>query len=510
MVLLAFGRVLWSCPGAVLGRLRVACHLLTGATGLLGNYLLKGALTAGLDVAVLARPSRLATEKERVEDIMLRWERLLERDLPRPPVFAADLAEPDLALDVPTRKWIAENCSTFIHNAASLTFEANEKTGEPRRTNIDGTRNVLALCEELGIRRMHYVSTAYICGLRQGRVLESEVDVGQTPGNAYEETKLEAEKMVRAADFLDSLTVYRPAIIIGDSQTGYTTTFHGFYTPLRIVHGVSHKLPLGYGARPLPESLGLVGNEFKNFVPVDWVASIICHVMSNQKFHGTTYHLTPQNAVDVQTMYDQISEAVVQFSPPRSDSESGLLDFKELTEIFLDQMTAYRSYWRDDPVFDTTNLLKVAPHLPCPRVDKEMLKCACHYAIENNFGWPAAPPQKADFDVGAAISQVVVNRDAGEHTQRIGLHVFGQGGAQCTLSMDGGSILGMEPGICDPDGHAYLNSRIFRQLWSGELNFDDAWQSGQVALQRCKLPRVQLLPNVRAALTAALGDVVSN
>ena len=488
----------------------MACHLLTGATGLLGNYLLKGALTAGFDVAVLARPSRLATEKERVEDIMLRWERLLERDLPRPSVFAADLAEPDLALDVPTRKWMAENCSTFIHNAASLTFKANEKTGEPARTNIDGTRNVLALCEELGIRRMHYVSTAYVCGLRQGRVLESEVDVGQTPGNAYEETKLEAEKMVRAADFLDSLTVYRPAIIIGDSQTGYTTTFHGFYTPLRIVHGVSRKLPLRNGARMLLEPLGLLGNEFKNFVPVDWVASIICHVMSNQKYHGSTYHLTPRNAVDVETMYDQVSEAISQFSPPRPNSESGLLDFKELTEMFVDQMTSYRSYWRDDPVFDTTNLVAVAPHLPCPRIDKEMLKRTCKYAIENNFGWPAAPPQKADFDVAEAFSQVALNRDSGEHTQRIGLHVFGEGGTQCTLSIDGERILAMEPGICNPDGHAYLNSRTFRQLWQGELSFDDAWRSGQVALQSCQLSRVQLLPSVQTALTVSAGDVVSN
>ena len=488
----------------------MAYHLLTGATGLLGNYLLKGCLTAGLDVAVLARPSRVATEKERVEDIMLRWERLLQRDLPRPPVFAADLSESDLALDIPTRKWMAENCSAFIHNAASLTFEANEKTGEPTRTNIDGTRNVLALCEELGIRRMHYVSTAYICGLRQGRILESEVDVGQTPGNAYEETKLEAEKMVRAADFLDSLTVYRPAIIIGDSQTGYTTTFHGFYTPLRIVHGVSHKLPIRNGVRMLLGPLGLTGSEFKNFVPVDWVASIICHVMSNQKYHGATYHLTPQNAVDVETMYDQISEAIIEFSPPRPESTSGLLDFKELTEMFVDQMTSYRAYWRDDPVFDTTNLQAVAPHLPCPRIDKEMLMRASQYAVENNFGWPAPAPQKVDFDVERAFSQVVVNGDPDEPTQRIGLHVFGEGGTQCTLSIGGKRILAMEPGICNPDGHAYLNSRTFRRLWLGESSFDEAWRSGQVALQSCQLPRVELLPSIQTALTAALGDVVSS
>ena len=97
-------------------------------------------------------------------------------------------------------------------------------------------QHVLELCRNAGIRNFHHVSTAYVCGLRQGRILESELDVGQKMSNDYEQSKLQAEKMVRSADFLDSLTVHRPAIIIGDSTNGYTTTYHGFYAPLQAVY----------------------------------------------------------------------------------------------------------------------------------------------------------------------------------------------------------------------------------------------------------------------------------
>ena len=62
---------------------------------------------------------------------------------------------------------------------------------------------------------------------------------GRTAGNVYEKTKLQAELMVRAAGterWLDRATIYRPSIIVGDSQTGYTTTYHGFYAPLKLAH----------------------------------------------------------------------------------------------------------------------------------------------------------------------------------------------------------------------------------------------------------------------------------
>ena len=108
-------------------------------------------------------------------------------------MLEGDITEPDLGLDARSMRWVAENCDTMLHNAASLTFQSTSRHSEPWRSNVEGTRHVLDMCRNAGIRRFHHVSTAYVCGLRQGRILESETDVGQKMSNDYEQSKLQAE-----------------------------------------------------------------------------------------------------------------------------------------------------------------------------------------------------------------------------------------------------------------------------------------------------------------------------
>src|SRR5436305_1979730 len=85
------------------------------------------------------------------------------------------------------------------------------------------------------------MSTAYVCGKRPGTIFESDLEHEAGFRNDYEHCKFEAERLVRAAlapkaspsafsGILAGLTVYRPATIVGDSRTGYTTTYHGLYS----------------------------------------------------------------------------------------------------------------------------------------------------------------------------------------------------------------------------------------------------------------------------------------
>ena len=110
-----------------------------------------------------------------------------------------------------------------------------DRAREPWRTNLDGTRHMLELCEHVGIRDIHYVSTAYVAGMQTGVVQESSLAAGQTFRNDYEASKFEAESLVRNATFPEHVTVYRPAVICGDSQTGYTNTYHGLFVYLRLM-----------------------------------------------------------------------------------------------------------------------------------------------------------------------------------------------------------------------------------------------------------------------------------
>ena len=217
------------------------------------------------------------------------------------------------------------NCDGIIHNAASLSFEANEQTGEPYRSNVEGTRNALELARRCRIREFHHVSTAYVCGLRTGRVLEDELDVGQQSGNAYEKSKIEAEKLVRAASFLDRPTVYRPSIIIGDSETGYTTTFHGFYAPLKIVQAVANQIdfdPEKIDGAPLVAALNLTGQESKNYVPVDWVSRMIVHLAGRPELRGRTFHLTTRTPTSIALTCQVTEEALREYAQNRIRTKS--------------------------------------------------------------------------------------------------------------------------------------------------------------------------------------------
>lgn len=481
-------------------------ELLTGATGLLGTYLLRDLLGQGRQVAVVVRSGIVETAQQRVDSLLTRWEQQLGYALPRPPVLEGDICQPHLGLDAAALEWVARHCHAVLHNAASLSFQADERSGEPYRSNVEGTRNVLELCRTTGIRQFHHVSTAYVCGLRTGRVLESELDVGQQSGNAYEKSKIQAETMVRQADFLDAPTIYRPAIIIGDSASGYTTTFHGFYTPLKIGQALVAKFNISeaYGA-PLMAALGLTGRERKNLVPVDWISRVISYLYDRPEHHGRTYHLAPQRPVSAATVCTAIEQALGQYARTLTRPPAKLPELAEMQQTFMSQMDVYRAYWRDDPEFDCQATLAAAPHLPCPEVDQEMLVRTSLYALQTNFGWPKPPVVPPEFDVAAHLGSVLPAvpecSGVGARLIHVGLQVNGPGGGQWTLLVDGTRPVAAEPGLAaNLQALVYLNSTTYQHCVRGRLTAQQAGRLGHVAAEGNHLARPQLWEVLQATV----------
>lgn len=366
--------------------------LMTGATGLLGRYLLRDLMLADVQVAAIVRPSRRTSAQERVDALMATWESMLGRELPRPRVLSGDLTAPGLGLSGEDLAWVESNCDSMLHNAASLTFVSTSRDGEPWRSNVGGTQNVLDLCRQTGIRDFHHVSTSYVAGLRSGNVLESELDVGQDFGNDYECSKVQAETMVREADFLSPPTVYRPAIIVGDSQTGFTSTFHGFYATLNLAYTLTRAMRnMEEGTTDTPTRITLDGTEKKNFVPVDWVSAVMTHILSNRQFHGETYHLTPTDPTTTSDIKDVLEDAYGFKGAVFHGYGKEIENPTEIESLFYEHFRVYNSYWRDDPQFDSSNTQRAAPHLPCPRVDREMLLMMARKAIEMDFKFRDVP-----------------------------------------------------------------------------------------------------------------------
>jgi len=367
--------------------------LLTGATGLLGRFLLRDLSLLGFRVAVLVRDGATAGAEERVDTLVRDWRDVADVAVPRPTVLRGDITSPGLGLSPAAVEWIEANVDEVVHAAASLAFDRRAGDGEPYASNVDGTAHVLDLCRTAGIRRLHHVSTAYVCGQRSGRVLESELDVGQTPGNDYERSKIEAERRVRAADWLDALTVYRPSIIVGDLVHGFTNTFHGFYKPLRIIQPfVESFVRASLEPGSLLDVLGMTGRERKNLVPVDWVSAVMSRIILDPSLHGGTYHLASTRPTSVELLSGVFAEMVAEMADrPQAagiSKPSPALEPALLARLFGDQMEVYRAYWRDDPEFDVTATTRAAADLPAPALDEATIRRLCRFAIDAGFRWP--------------------------------------------------------------------------------------------------------------------------
>ncbi len=374
--------------------------LLTGATGLLGQYLLRDLLLAGHQLTVVIRPTRINSVEDRLDRLLQHWQSTCG-DLPRPKVIAGDITELNLGLSPADQSWVARNCSAVLHNAASLKFR--EADGEPWHSNLTGTRETLRFCEHVGISEFHYVSTAYVSGETDSTAYELPVDADVRPRNVYEDSKCQAERLVLDSDLRKPPTILRPSIIIGDSQTGFTSTFHGVYLPLRLSIVL---IPKSSGL-PLPrivldpvrilEMMRLSGQEGKNLVPVDWVSRMILRAIDSPQNHGRIYHLTSPAPIPVRVLTQMTVDCVQEAAGISTDfAASPVSTSEELDRAFCSQLSTYREYWADDPKFDSTNLSLIAADDPCPTVSVEMLRQTFRFALKEMSRSVSAPSRRAE------------------------------------------------------------------------------------------------------------------
>jgi nucleoside-diphosphate-sugar epimerase len=397
-----------------------------------------------------------------------------------------ELTKPELGLSPEDQKWIALNCEAVVHCAAAMVFQPDAQ-GEPHRTNVGGMRNLLDCCRRLGIRRIHHVSTAYVCGLRTGRVLEDELDVGQTWGNVYEESKIEAEKLLLAADWLEKITVFRPASIIGDSQTGYTSNYHGFYLPLLLAYSFAATVPPEEMNERFIKRLGLSGTERKNFVPVDWVASAITYVVTHPEHHGRTYHLAAPEGVNVQLYQSVVQEAIRRYCRHPNPVKISPQELDVYEKLFHDQLLIYRSHWRDDPFFDLSNAREVLGHMPCPKMDFDLLLRVARWPIENKFVDRRHEPISRPVDARRLLNgwlQTTDGQSDRDSLDSIDFQVTGSGGGQWRLLVRGDDLVGAEWGISRngiPGCH--LNSDTLAALTGRRLTVEESIRTGRLVIE---------------------------
>ncbi len=262
--------------------------LLTGATGFVGTEVAQRLLDrTDLGIVALVQAASADDARRMTRRTWYGRPQLTAAIGGRVEVVAGDVTQPLLGLDQDVYAALVRRLSHVVHAAANVRFDAS--LDDLRRTNVVGTANVLTLARaahaDHGLERVLHVSTAYVAGRRTGEIGEDDLSDRFGFENDYERTKYEAERLVREAADLP-VTVARPGMIVGDSQTGEIATFNTFYVLLRrYLTRRTHVVPVNPGLRV-------------NIVPVDHIADAIVRLLMDPRAEGRTVHLTaPRSAL---------------------------------------------------------------------------------------------------------------------------------------------------------------------------------------------------------------------
>ena len=267
-------------------------YFVTGATGFIGKRLVKRLLERkGAVVHFLIREE----SADKVADLRSFWGVGPARAVP---VFG-DLTAKKLGVAADDVKKLKGQIDHFYHLAAVYDLAADEETQVA--VNIEGTRNTVDLAKAIDAGHFHHVSSIAAAGLYEGVFREDMFDEAEGLDHPYFQTKHESEKIVRQ-DCKVPWTVYRPAMVVGDSQTGEMDKIDGPYYFFKLIQRLRQLLP------PWMPTVGLEGGRV-NIVPVDFVVNAL-NVISHQKDIGKKcFHLVDPVGYRVGDVLDIFSRA---------------------------------------------------------------------------------------------------------------------------------------------------------------------------------------------------------
>ncbi len=262
-------------------------YFVTGATGFIGRNLVEQLLRRDATVYALVREG----SRGRLDALAQRLD-AGDRLVP----VAGDLSQPGLGVD-----GFDERIDHLFHLAAVYDIEADEEASVS--ANVDGTRHVIEFANAHDVGRFHHTSSIAVAGSYRGVFQEDMFDEGQKLPHHYHRTKYESERLARD-QVKARLTVYRPGIVIGHSETGEMDKIDGPYYFFKLIKRLRHALPAWF---PLA---GPEGGK-TNLVPVDFVARAMDHIahVPADDLPGDTFHLVDPEPLSVGQTLNEFARA---------------------------------------------------------------------------------------------------------------------------------------------------------------------------------------------------------
>ncbi len=362
--------------------------LLTGATGFVGRELLWRLVKVRENqVLCLVRAQDSAQANGRLQKLLdqSQPEPLTPEQRSRVRATAADLTKPGLGLSEAEWNQIAGDTHRIIHGAASVDWA--QPLDIARSINVEGTRRMIELAKAAqacgGLRSFEYLSTCYVCGRRTGVIAESDLNDGYGFFNSYEQSKCEAEKLVRSSGL--PYYVFRLSMVVGDSRSGYASTFKVMYWPLKMLSRGMAKVVPG-------DPRGVV-----DLVPVDYVCDAIEALAADPEQSGKTFHLAagPGRSSTVGEMID-LAVRRFQVSPPWLIPQRYFdlfirpilyLVVGSKKKALLKKGRIYRPYFAYGAAFDTSQVRAVLdPARIAPPPVQDYFLRLIDYAIASDWG----------------------------------------------------------------------------------------------------------------------------
>ncbi len=268
-------------------------YFVTGATGFIGKRLVKTLLARrGSVVHFLLRPE----SEGKVAALLDYWGVAKTRAIP----VYGDLTSKKLGVAADDIKRLKGQIDHMYHLAAVYDLSADEESQV--KVNIEGTRSAVEFAKAIDAGHLHHVSSIAAAGLYEGVFREDMFDEAEGLDHPYFMTKHESEKIVRK-ECKVPWTVYRPAMVVGDSTTGEMDKIDGPYYFFKLIQRMRQILP------PWMPSIGLEGGRV-NIVPVDFVVAALDQISHHHaRASGKCFHLVDPVGYRVGDVLDIFSKA---------------------------------------------------------------------------------------------------------------------------------------------------------------------------------------------------------
>ncbi|MBA4747578.1 MAG: SDR family oxidoreductase [Sphingopyxis sp.] len=334
---------------------------LTGAAGLLGGALAAALVKDGHAVVALVHRSADIVGNDGQPLATMPY----EGTAPLPGtvmVMRGDVRRHGLGFESEICAALDRSIDVVVHCAALVKFEAD--WSELEAANVAGTCHVAALLPKA---RFIHVSTAYVCGLKNGPIAETPCDPNRRFGNGYEKSKACAEAAL--AMLRPDAVIARPSIIVGEAASGRIRSFDTIYRAFKfIAEGKIAAVPVA----PLATL---------NFVPVDHVVAAICDLVESPAANGRICHLAAKNSVSAADFLRLIGTIPGLACPAPSPScpepgrKMGIAD--RLARPYL-------QYFLRHPEFETSELSRLSMRA-APVMDDAALVRQIRYCVAAGF-----------------------------------------------------------------------------------------------------------------------------